>query len=388
MRIGIDVGGTNTDAVLMDGREVVTWSKRPTTENVIDGIIAALRDVLAHPEVSPRDVDAVMIGTTHFTNAVVQRRGLDRTAVVRLGLPATESIPPLTDWPDELRQSIGGPALMLHGGHQYDGRVISPLDPEELRVVARRLGEQTVTSVAIAAVFSPVTPDHEIAAAELITAELPGAAITLSHQIGRLGLLERENAAALNACLATIARQTIGAYGRALDQLGLTAALYLSQNDGTLMTADFAARYPVLTFASGPTNSMRGAAMLSGEADAIVLDLGGTTTDGGALVHGFPREASFEVQIGGVRTNFRMPDVASIGLGGGSIVTEDGDRVGPFSVGFRIADEALVFGGHTPTATDVAVAAGRAAVGDRARVAGLPLDFVERALREIDDRVA
>ena len=86
------------------------------------------------------------------------------------------------------------------------------------------------------------------------------------------------------------------------------------------MSADFAEQYPVLTFASGPTNSMRGAAFLSGLKDAMVVDVGGTTSDVGALTHGFPREASVAVEIGGVRTNFRMPDVYSFGLGGGSLV--------------------------------------------------------------------
>ena len=85
----------------------------------------------------------------------------------------------------------------------------------------------------------------------------------------------------------------------------------------------FAERFPVLTFASGPTNSMRGAAFLSGVQEAIVIDVGGTTTDVGSLHKGFPRQASVAVEIGGVRTNFRMPDVFSIGLGGGSLVVED-----------------------------------------------------------------
>ena len=100
----------------------------------------------------------------------------------------------------------------------------------------------------------------------------------------------------------------------------ITAPFYISQNDGTLMNADFATDYPVLTFASGPTNSMRGAAFLSGLKDAIVIDVGGTTTDVGVLQHGFPRVAALAVSIGGVRTNFRMPDTLSIGLGGGSLV--------------------------------------------------------------------
>jgi N-methylhydantoinase A/oxoprolinase/acetone carboxylase beta subunit len=127
----------------------------------------------------------------------------------------------------------------------------------------------------------------------------------------------------------------------------------------------------VLTFASGPTNSMRGAAFLSGIKDAVVVDVGGTTTDVGALTHGFPREASVAVEVGGVRTNFRMPDVFSIGLGGGSLVQLAPLAVGPTSVGYRLTEEALVFGGDTLTATDVAVAAGRVVIGDPQRVADL-----------------
>src|SRR5207237_377060 len=99
---------------------------------------------------------------------------------------------------------------------------------------------------------------------------------------------------------------------------------YLSQNDGTLMSVDYAQRYPVATFASGPTNSMRGAAFLSGRLDCAVVDVGGTTSDVGVLQHGFPREASIAVEIGEVRTNFRMPDVFSFGLaGGGGVLGRD-----------------------------------------------------------------
>ena len=147
------------------------------------------------------------------------------------------------------------------------------------------------------------------------------------------------------------------------------------------MSADYAERYPVLTFASGPTNSMRGAAFLSGLKDAMVVDVGGTTTDVGALTHGFPREASVAVDIGGVRTNFRMPDVYSFGLGGGSLVKTDPLRIGPQSVGYRLTEEALVFGGETLTTTDIAVAAGVAEIGD-ARARSHDLDSGPRRGRD------
>jgi N-methylhydantoinase A/oxoprolinase/acetone carboxylase beta subunit len=144
-------------------------------------------------------------------------------------------------------------------------------------------------------------------------------------------------------------------------------------------------RFPVLTFASGPTNSMRGAAFLSGATEALVMDIGGTTADVGALVNGFPRESSIAVDIGGVRTNFRMPDILSIGLGGGSLVVADGEkvRVGPRSVGYRILTDALVFGGSQLTATDIAVAAGYADIGDPGRVRHLDRRLVAGAVDEI-----
>jgi N-methylhydantoinase A/oxoprolinase/acetone carboxylase beta subunit len=386
--LGIDVGGTNTDAVLLDRGEVLAWAKEPTTPDVSTGILRVVRDVLAQVRIAPDEIRAVMLGTTHFTNAVVQRQELARIAVLRLGLPATASIPPLEDWPDDLRDAVAGFVALLAGGHQFDGREISPLDHSALNQVCERITELGISSAAVTAVFSPATSAHEDAVADLLASRVPGLRITRSREIGRLGLLERENAAALNACLVPLAERAIRAFQDALAELGLTAPLYLSQNDGTLMTADFATRYPVLTFASGPTNSMRGAAVLSGLRDAIVLDVGGTTTDGGALVNGFPREASFAVTIGGVRTNFRMPDVVSIGLGGGSLVAPDGRSVGPRSVGFRLMQEARIFGGNTLTASDIAVAAGRARFGDPRCVADLSPVLVQRALTIIDQRLA
>jgi N-methylhydantoinase A/oxoprolinase/acetone carboxylase beta subunit len=151
------------------------------------------------------------------------------------------------------------------------------------------------------------------------------------------------------------------------------------------MDAAFAERFPVLTFASGPTNSMRGAAFLSGVQDAIVVDIGGTTTDVGSLQKGFPRQATVAVEVGGVRTNFRMPDVFSIGLGGGSLVVDgpDGVVVGPRSVGYKIATEALIFGGKTLTTSDIVVADGAFDLGDKARVSHLDADLVRRARDKI-----
>lgn len=386
LRIGIDVGGTNTDAVLMDGTVVRAKLKTPTTADVTSGITTALQHVLTESDTAPGAIAGVMIGTTHFTNAVIERRHLAPTAAIRLGLPAGESLPPLVDWPDDLAAVVGGRVAMAHGGNEFDGRPITPLDVDELKRIAHEIAAAGIAAVAISSIFSPVNPDAEERAAAILLAEAPDLDITFSHEIGQIGLLERENAAILNACLRPLARKTVAAFQEATAEFEIAAPLYLTQNDGTLMSADFAARYPVLTFASGPSNSVRGAAFLSGLTDALVLDVGGTTCDVGMLVQGFPRRAALTVDIGGVRTNFRMPDVHSFGLGGGSIVTKD--AVGPRSVGYLIQQEALVFGGETITATDIAVAAGRAVIGNPGRVTDLDKTLVESALARIDAMVA
>ena len=388
MRIGIDVGGTHTDAVLMDGRDVLAEVKTPTTADVTGGILDALGRLLEGSGADAVSVAAVMIGTTHFTNAVVEARRLMPTACVRLGLPATLSLPPMVDWPEALAKALGGHVYLAHGGHEVDGRPISALDPGELHRIAADIGRKGVQSIAISSVFSPVNSEFEEEAAALLTAELPDAAVSLSHEIGRVGLLERENATIMNACLRGLATEISAAFRGALSSFGITAPVYLSQNDGTLMSVEYTERYPIATFASGPTNSMRGAAFLSGLADCAVVDIGGTTADVGMLQHGFPREAAVAVDIGGVRTNFRMPDVLSLGIGGGSLVHTDGEpTVGPHSVGYELGDRALVFGGDTLTATDVAVAGGRAEIGDPALVAGLDAQLVKRLLEGIGHRI-
>jgi N-methylhydantoinase A/oxoprolinase/acetone carboxylase beta subunit len=204
-----------------------------------------------------------------------------------------------------------------------------------------------------------------------------------------VSLLERENATILNAAISRIAEAAYGSFQDVLRAHGVKADLFITQNDGTLMAVEYARRYPVFTIASGPTNSLRGAAFLSGLRDAIVVDVGGTTTDVGILRSGFPRESTAAVEIGGVRTNFRMPDLISIGLGGGSLVVEEGGRcrVGPQSVGYRITREALVFGGSTLTATDVAVSAGLATLGKPERVKHLDKGLVKRASGRITEMV-
>lgn len=387
-RIGIDVGGTNTDAVLIDGEKIIASIKVPTTQDVMSGVKAALNHVAAHVGAGNRPIDAVMIGTTHFTNAVVERARLERVAAIRIALPTGASLPPMCDWPEDLRAAVDPLIFMVHGGHEYDGSPLVPMIPDEIREAAMKIRDAGITSIAISATFSPLTTECEVKAAEIVRSVIPDARITLSHTLGRIGLLERENVALLNAALQSLGRTTVQAFSDALREAGVAAPFYLTQNDGTVALADVAASNPVHSFASGPTNSMRGAAFLTGLADAMVVDVGGTTSDIGCLVGGFPREANNIVHIGGVRTLFRMPDLLPIALGGGTIIDPETGKIGPRSVGYRILTEARVFGGSTLTASDVAVAAGLIEMGDRDRVKGLDPSFVRTSLARIRDMVA
>ena len=389
MHIGIDVGGTNTDAVLMQGTQVLAAVKESTSEDVTSGIVSAIQQLRAQHEFEGSAVQAVMIGTTHFINGLVEARRLAPTAALRLGLPATRALPPLVDWPAGLRSAISGRAYLAHGGYEFDGRPISPIDHDELKRHAADMVAHGIRSVAISSVFSPVNHDLEVEAAAVVGAELgPEVAISLSHEIGRIGLLERENATIINAALREMAVSIVDGLTAAVRAHGIDAPIFLSQNDGTLMDEDFVRRYPVATFASGPTNSMRGAAATSGLETCAVVDIGGTTSDVGLLVNGFPRETTTEVKVAGVRTNFRMPDVLSIGIGGGSHVDADNAEVGPHSVGYKLTSEALVFGGSQVTATDLAVAAGRADVGDASRLAHHDPPHLSRAHDRVAQRIA
>ncbi len=385
LRLGIDVGGTNTDAVVLDEHSALLASfKSPTTPDVTGGIRNALRGLVAgHPELDLGSIRYAMLGTTHCTNAILERRNLDRVGLVRIGAPATLAIKPFVGWPADLREAIGGHYSIVEGGHEYDGREIRPLDEHAVREAAETFRGE-IDSVAVVSVFSPVDASHEQRAGAILLDVLGDLPITYSDQIGSIGLLERENASILNAAVTSPARIAANGFASALKEHGIDARMFFSQNDGTLMALEYATRYPILTVASGPANSIRGAAFLSGLQNAIIVDVGGTSTDVGILVNGFPRESAIAVEIGGVRTNFRMPDLISIAMGGGTRIHQNGElRVGPDSVGFRITAEARVFGGETLTLSDIAVASGRATMGDPARVGDLDRDLVTAVTRQV-----
>jgi N-methylhydantoinase A/oxoprolinase/acetone carboxylase beta subunit len=382
-RLGIDVGGTNTDAIIVDeNNTIIAEYKTATTPDVSLGVEDVVKKILEHSKINPQDIKHVMLGTTHATNAIIEQKNLSRVGVIRISGPSGYAIPPFTAWPENLSRILSAGYSIVQGGYEYNGIPLAAFDKNKFRSAIHKIIDNGAEAIAISCAFSPVNNEIERIAYELVR-EISGDnfPITLSHEIGSIGLLERENAAILNAAISNLAGQAYGLFDRSVKNNGITAELFITQNDGTLMSAEYAKKYPVLTIASGPTNSLRGAAFLSEIKDAIVVDIGGTTTDIGILRNGFPRESNTAINLCGVRTNFRMPDLISIGLGGGSIVNLNTNpvQICPQSVGFHITSKALVFGGAVITATDIAVKNGLADLGNRQNLKDISFTRAEQA---------
>lgn len=391
-KLGIDVGGTNTDAVIIDENlKVVAEIKTPTSGDIYDGILQTVRQVVENSGIDRSKISQAMLGTTQCTNAIIERKNLAQIGILRIGAPATTGIQPMVDWAEDIQRIAAG-CTIIGGGFEYDGKELALLDEAAACTFFEDMKRKGIKSIAISCVFSTVRNEHEQAAAGLCR-QIMGEDVhlSLSSEIGSMGLIERENATILNAALYQVAERFTTGFAKSLADEGISnAAIYLSQNDGTLMTMEQARLYPILTIACGPTNSIRGASYLSQLQDGIVIDVGGTTTDLGVIQNGFPRESSAAANIGGVRTNFRMPDVISIGLGGGSIVREHPDgtiTVGPDSVGYEITKKALVFGGDVVTATDIAVRLGMVELGDKSLTESISEKKAERAMKVISGLV-
>ncbi|ODQ44363.1 hypothetical protein PICMEDRAFT_74609 [Pichia membranifaciens NRRL Y-2026] len=404
--IGIDVGGTNTDSVLLnpslfesESRGVIAYHKSLTTADVSDGISNALDRLFDEDKgYTAKDVLAITIGTTHFINAVIEqdKARLDPVAVIRLCGPYSRGSYPFSDYPEGLTKIIKSYTAFVDGGNRVDSAEIQPLDEEKILEHARKIKALGIKSVAIVGIFSIIDKVHEQRAAELVKQVIPDGNVVMSHTVSGIGFLARENATILNASIMSFAAKIIGSFIKSVRSRGFACPILLTQNDGTVLTVNEALKTPIRTFSSGATNSMRGAAFLCTKEKEIygksimVVDIGGTTTDVGLLLpSGFPRQSSSHSEVGGVRVNFSMPYVESIGLGGGSIVREtDGEvTVGPDSVGSDIKTRAKVFGGDTVTTTDVTVAIkdGKSMfdAGDKSKVVGLFSDSFQKKYQKV-----
>lgn len=376
LRLGIDVGHTNTDAVVVDrDGTVISSAKIPTASDLAVSTRTAIAAAVSAPGVDVARVACVTLGATRATDAMRTGSGLRRVAVLRVGGPLTRAAPPLVDWPTRLRDSVAAGSEIVAGGCELDGTRIAPLDEAAVARFARQVAA-VAGGIAVTAVFSPVDPTDERRAAAILRDVLGEIPISLSHEIGSMGLLERENATVLNAALSGDAADVADGLQEAVRRNGIDAECYLTQNDGTQMTLAYATRFPVLAIGGGPANSMRGGAHSSGLTEAVVADIGGSSTAVGRLVNGFPWESQRMYTVSGVTTNFRSPEVVEVPVGGGPVV------------------EALCCGGDVATLTDAAVLAGRTRFGshpvprDRAEDLAARLAEADRLLAEAVDRLS
>ena len=319
--LGVDTGGTYTDAVLLDedSDTVLASAKSLTTRpDLATGVGCAIDTVLAQSGVSAGQIAMVSLSTTLATNALVEGQG-GRVALVFIGFEQAElSRAGLTE------ALAGDPVILLAGGHSHAGNEAAPLD---LGALAARLADlpDGLTGFAVAASFATRNPAHEIAARDVIR-QITGKPVTCSHELSSaLGGPKRALTAVLNARLIGMIDRLISACEGHLAKLGINARLMVVRGDGALVSADLARERPIETILSGPAASIAGASWLTGETDALVSDIGGTTTDICLLRGGRPKIDPQGARVGPFRTMVEAVAMRTWGLGGDSEVhVQDG----------------------------------------------------------------
>ncbi len=314
----MDVRAAGADIVLMDADDrLLTKVGIPASGGAVPPIQRVIACAVSRLGADPGRVTHATLSASHSMSAVLEQRAVSRVAVVRIGWPLTGALPPLSTWPAELRRAVSAGVSTVAGGVEYDGRMSAPLDETAIaRFLHSVAGE--ADAVAIAGVFSPIDPGHELAAAAVVQRELGReVSISLSHEIGSLGLLGRENATVLNAALTRAAGKIGDELRAALAHESMDAEPFFAQNDGSVMALEHALRFPVLALGGRAAAGMRGAAYLSGVGDAVVVSVGASSAAVGVLVNGYPRETDVPPEVEGIRMDFRAPSVAEIPVGAG-----------------------------------------------------------------------
>lgn len=312
--LGVDTGGTYTDAVLIrDEREVVASAKSLTTRHDLSvGIGGAIEAVLSQSGVDVADIGMASLSTTLATNALVEGQG-GRVGLVYIGFGERD-----LDSHGLNEALAGDPAIILSGGHNHAGGEAVPLD--ETALLAWLDTDIGASGFAVAAQFATRNPAHELRAAQLIS-EITGRPVSCSHHLSaKLNGPKRALTALLNARLiGMIARLIEKAEGK-LQELGIDAPLMVVRGDGALISAVQARERPIETILSGPAASIVGARWMTGADHALVSDIGGTTTDVAVLRDGKPAIDPAGAQVGGWRTMVEAVAMRTTGLGGDSEV--------------------------------------------------------------------
>lgn len=361
--IGIDIGGTNTDAVLVDrNQKLIGAVKTSTTSDISIGFIKAIQQLLKETKVNKSDVALISLGTTHAVNAILQCCNLYKVGVLRIAGQNPKAIPSCFGWPMALKAALYAGTETIHGGFDCQGNPITSFKEKEALEAIERLLEKGAESLAVIGVFAPLNPQQEVAVEALIKHNYgTNFPVSISNQVGSIGYIERENTTILNSALKKVMAEGFAGLKALIHKEGLTCPLFITQNNGSLTTLEHAIANPILTISSGQTNSFIGASRLGNLSDAMIVDVGGTSTDIGMIKQGIPKRSLNTSNLGGVKLNFSMPDVLSIAIGGGSrtiIAKDDSVIIGPESVSKELCSRACSFGGDVLTLTDAALCAG------------------------------
>lgn len=334
--LGIDVGGTHIDLVAVNqDATIIAVHKEILIPPLEDCILKAIQRLIHRAPISIENCIGIHLGTTLAVNSLIELKSLYRVGVIRIAGHHPE-LPSAFSWPSDKRETILAGVQTIHGGREYDNKPINSFQVQELKPCLAALIAQGVEAIAIVGVFSPLYPEEEDQIATMIRdsthQHIP---LTLSHQVGGLGFVERENNAIINAALKKVIRKHFQNLKHALINMGFSCPIFVTQNNGTLLSFEQTMEFPIRTIASGPTNSLTGACKLAKQNAAIVIDIGGTSTEIGIVEAGFPRYSSSGAEIAGIPTHFMLPQLKILALGGGSIIRQTADeiKIGPESLG-------------------------------------------------------
>ncbi len=378
-RVGVDVGGTHTDLVLLDeDRGTVTTAKVPTTPDASNSVIQALLDACGAADCAVTDVDYFMHGTTIATNIIIEHNGAktglittegfrDILHIARHKRPHNFSLQLDLPWQSRplVRRRHRIPVAERVTGP--DGEVAVPLDEDAARRAVRKLRDDGVEAIAVCFLYSFLQPDHGQRVAEIVAEEAPGLYVSLSHQVvPQFREYERFSTTCLNAFVGPRAARYLERLGTSLVQNGLGSDLHLMQSNGGCATLQAAIERPVSLLMSGPVAGLIGGIWCgrhAGHDGVITLDVGGTSADIGVAPAGeLQYRHLLDTRIGDYDAMVQMADVDTIGAGGGSIAYIDAGgqfQVGPKSAGAHPGPCCYGHGGTEPTATDCALALGR-----------------------------
>ena len=387
LRIGIDIGGTFTDAALVDGETgaIRVVKVLTTPEDPAQGFMAALERGLAECQATGRDVAAVVHATTVATNAIIEGK------TARVGMLVTRGFRDILEIGRQIRSRLYDvhlqkPAplvprrfsLEVTERLDHEGRVLQPLDLDEVRQAARRLRQEGVEAVVVCLLHSYLNPAHERAVAEIVRAELPDVFLSVSSDVcPEYREYLRASTTAVNAAVMPIVSRYVDALESRLHALGAVAPFYVMQSNGGVMTSSSAKARPVYMVESGPAAGVIAAGAIAapyGYKNVMSFDMGGTTAKVGLIQDGQLR-LSTEIEVGAQSVTplgegrgggypIRTPviDLVEVGAGGGSEAWIDAGgalRVGPRSAGARPGPACYGRGGTTPTITDANLVLGR-----------------------------